>query len=101
METEKELEREIKNNRDQFPLEEKHENFIVVVKKWGMLAANKVKILGFTLEVKFVSSKHLIQVHLEILSCSVENIRILEPMHDVNVHIASISFWSSMFSSVV
>ena len=30
-------------------------------------------LLGFTLEAKFVSSKHLIQVHLEILSCSVEN----------------------------
>ena len=28
---------------------------------------------GFTLEAKLVSSKHLIQVHLEILSRSVEN----------------------------
>ena len=32
-----------------------------------------VLLLGFTLGAKFVSSKHLIQVHLEILSCSVEN----------------------------
>ena len=29
-------------------------------------------ILGFTLEAKFVLSKHLIEVHLEILRCSVE-----------------------------
>ena len=29
-------------------------------------------LLGFTLEAKFVSSKHLIQVSLEILSFSVE-----------------------------
>ena len=30
--------------------------------------------VGFSLEEKVVSSKHFIQVHLEILSCSVENI---------------------------
>ena len=30
--------------------------------------------VGFTLEEKLVSSKHVIQVHFEILSCSVENI---------------------------
>ena len=29
--------------------------------------------VGFTLEAKFVSSKHLIQVHLETLRRSVEN----------------------------
>ena len=29
--------------------------------------------VGFTLEAKFISGKHLIQVHLEILSHSVEN----------------------------
>ena len=29
--------------------------------------------LGFTLEAKSISSKHLIQVLLQILSCSVEN----------------------------
>ena len=32
-----------------------------------------VTLLGFTLEAKLVSSKHLIQVHLEILSRSEEN----------------------------
>ena len=31
------------------------------------------RFVNFTLEAKLVSSKHLIQVHLEILSCSVEN----------------------------
>ena len=34
---------------------------------------NPPLIVGFTLEAKLVSSKHLIQVHLEILSRSVEN----------------------------
>ena len=61
-------------------------------------------VVGFTLKAKLVSSKHLIQVHLETLSRSVENmashfwqsilleikklsisispfIRILEPLH--------------------
>ena len=32
-----------------------------------------VIIVGFTLEAKLVSSKHLIQVHLEIFSRSVQN----------------------------
>ena len=30
-------------------------------------------VVGFTLKAKLVSSKHLIQVHLETLSFSVEN----------------------------
>ena len=34
---------------------------------------NPPLIVGFTLEAKLVSSKHLIQVHLKILSRSVEN----------------------------
>ena len=33
----------------------------------------KATFVGFTVEVKLVTSKHLIQVHLEILCCSVEN----------------------------
>ena len=33
-----------KNNLRTILLEEKHENFIVVVRKWEMLAATKVKI---------------------------------------------------------
>ena len=36
-------------------------------------SGSKILMLGFSLEAKFVSSnKHLIQLHLEILSCSVE-----------------------------
>ena len=38
-----------------------------------VLQMNPPLIVGFTLEAKLVSSKHLIQVHLEILSRSVEN----------------------------
>ena len=49
-----------------------------------------------------MSSKHLIQVQLEILSRSVENMaRILELLHVHMVDMASISYWSSVFSSVV
>ena len=43
--TDKELEREIKNEEDHF-LEEKHGNFIAAVKKWEMLATTKVRISG-------------------------------------------------------
>ena len=39
-----------------------------------VLQMNPPLIVGFTLEAKLVSSKHLIQVHLEILSRSVENV---------------------------
>ena len=41
---------------------------------WVLFIKNDVWIfVGFTLEAKSVSSKLLIQVHLEILSCSMEN----------------------------
>ena len=42
--TEKELEREIKTNkqRRQISLETKHKNFIAVVRKWEMLVASKL-----------------------------------------------------------
>ena len=39
----------------------------------NFVAAKSRTIVGFTLEGQLVSSKHLIQVHLEILSRSVEN----------------------------
>ena len=42
--TEKKLEQEIKKQQRTILLEEKHENFIVVVRKWEMLVATKVKI---------------------------------------------------------
>ena len=42
--TKKELEREIKKKQRTILLEEKHENFIEVVRKWEMLVATKVKI---------------------------------------------------------
>ena len=71
-------------------------------------------VVGFTLKAKLVSSKHLIQVHLETLSRSVENmashfsispfIRILEPLHVQHTHRTNgfhICFWSGAFSSVV
>ena len=67
----------------------------------------------------FQVSTWLIQVHFEILRCSIENmashlltkyivkavnspfIGILEPLHLHIVHMVSISYWSSVFSSVV
>ena len=76
-------------------------------------------VVGFTLEAKLISSKYLIQVLLEILSRSVENMApqlltkyitwskavlispFLEPLHVHVVHMASISYWWSVFSSVV
>ena len=39
----------------------------------NVLQMNPPLIVGFTLEAKLVSSKHLIQVNLKILSRSVEN----------------------------
>ena len=39
----------------------------------NFVAAKSRTVVGFTLEAQLVSSKHLIQVHLEILSRSVEN----------------------------
>ena len=42
--SDRELEREKK--RSHFLLEEKHENFVAVARKWKMLAATKVKIRG-------------------------------------------------------
>ena len=50
--TEKELEREIINKIERISLEEKHENFIAAVSKWGMLAATKVKMSGSEKEKK-------------------------------------------------
>ena len=62
---------------------------------------NPPLIVGFTLEAKLVSSKHLIQVNLEILSRSVENmashmLTILGPLPVHIVHVVSISYWSSV-----
>ena len=39
----RDLEREIKNKGDIFLLEEQHENFVTVVKKWEMLAATNAR----------------------------------------------------------
>ena len=44
--TEKLLEREIRQQKRRILLEEKHENFIAVMKKWEMLAATNVKVSG-------------------------------------------------------
>ena len=44
--TEKELEREIRNKRDQFRWKKKHENFIAAERKREMLAATKEKMSG-------------------------------------------------------
>ena len=43
--SDRKLERE-KKKRRHFLLEEKHENFVAVARKWKMLAATKVKIRG-------------------------------------------------------
>ena len=50
--TEKELEREIKTNkqRRQISLETKHKNFIAVVRKREMLVASKLNMRGFEKE---------------------------------------------------
>ena len=41
--TEKELQQEIKKQLRPILLEEKHENFVAMVRNWEMLAATKVK----------------------------------------------------------
>ena len=45
-ESDRELAREKKANDKIFLLEEKHENFVVAVRKWEVLAATKVKMSG-------------------------------------------------------
>ena len=63
------LEQEIKNKEDIFLLEEQHENFVVAVTKWEMLAATNASepVNGNTYGISSV--KHVTTKFLEVSCC--------------------------------